>query len=386
MIALPLLLLLLAKTTTPTLYAPHDPTLYRQNYESSFSRDGAMCLQNGSNFVMSRGDGHGFQGIYALPESRPWSLSSSSYPATDVDNIQYPICQTMQDLLASAAGGRRVVLTNVTSIFYPHRCLYKWYSSNQVCQILSSVELIHIGDSMMRHAVQTIVAHAAGDYIRGCLPRHTANADMYKKCTCDGQLSENLLCRSSTHLLLDMPNSHSYGICALAEPFEIAQGLENERIKPMSWEVPKNFCKDSPRPRVILMHFGLWFYLDPDLGIKSLNHFLDAANAAHKGCKAQFELHLIFFAVHHEHPNAQLMWPKQAPDKIHQYNSKLAAEIATFRGRNESAMNVTFLNTSEVTRNGAFSDGVHLVFEPASIAVMYILNLVEKIAHVDVLW
>lgn len=65
-----------------------------------------------------------------------------------------PLCHTRSDLLAAVSGGGRV---GFDAPFIPRGCDMRWYTTEEVCEILSRFErVIVVGDSMMRHVVGAI--------------------------------------------------------------------------------------------------------------------------------------------------------------------------------------------------------------------------------------
>eukprot|EP01036_Dinobryon_divergens_P044877 gene44877-59898_t len=52
-----------------------------------------------------------------------------------------------------------------------------------------------IGNSFLRHQTQGLMMLLSDDWAHGALPGYGPQTDIYNKCKCDGQFSENLLCR-----------------------------------------------------------------------------------------------------------------------------------------------------------------------------------------------
>jgi hypothetical protein len=62
-----------------------------------------------------------------------------------------PLCKTRADFLAAFSGGGRV---GFDAPFMPRDCDMRWYTTEEVCEILARFEkVIVVGDSMMRHVV-----------------------------------------------------------------------------------------------------------------------------------------------------------------------------------------------------------------------------------------
>ena len=65
-----------------------------------------------------------------------------------------PLCRTRAELLAAVSGGGRI---GFDAPFVPRGCDMRWYTTEEVCEILGRFErVIVVGDSMMRHVVGAI--------------------------------------------------------------------------------------------------------------------------------------------------------------------------------------------------------------------------------------
>lgn len=67
-------------------------------------------------------------------------------------NLPYlTFCQNRNEFLQAFSGGGRI---GFDSPYFPQGCDMRWFSTEEVCQILSRYEkVIVVGDSMMRHVV-----------------------------------------------------------------------------------------------------------------------------------------------------------------------------------------------------------------------------------------
>jgi hypothetical protein len=62
-----------------------------------------------------------------------------------------PICTTRADMLEAISGGGRI---GFGAPFMPRGCDMRWFTTEEVCAIVSRFEkVIVVGDSMMRHVV-----------------------------------------------------------------------------------------------------------------------------------------------------------------------------------------------------------------------------------------
>ncbi len=123
-----------------------------------------------------------------------------------------PYCSTPEQLLTSVKDGIRTpfdqaIFASVSedtgfnpvqhlSFFTPHLCNFRWFTSDQLCRVLSSfASLQWEGDSLVRHTVQALLMLLTDDVQYGGFPRGSASAAMLQLCRCDGAFSEAKSCR-----------------------------------------------------------------------------------------------------------------------------------------------------------------------------------------------
>lgn len=62
-----------------------------------------------------------------------------------------PLCGTRQELLRAMSGGGRI---GFDSPFMPRGCDMRWFSTEEICEILSRFHaVVLVGDSLMRHVM-----------------------------------------------------------------------------------------------------------------------------------------------------------------------------------------------------------------------------------------
>ena len=65
-----------------------------------------------------------------------------------------PLCPDRQSMIEAMSGGGRI---GFDAPYMPRGCDMRWFSSEEVCEILSRFEkVIIVGDSMMRHVIGSI--------------------------------------------------------------------------------------------------------------------------------------------------------------------------------------------------------------------------------------
>jgi hypothetical protein len=113
------------------------------------------------------------------PSSSPSSSSSSSLALTPL----LPLCDSVSSLLLSLKYGERVSTSPSFDIsspefdsfislsaFQPYQCQYKWFRSDELCDLLSEFnEVILVGDSLTRHHMQAIFVLLSDDLKSGMI-------------------------------------------------------------------------------------------------------------------------------------------------------------------------------------------------------------------------
>lgn len=65
-----------------------------------------------------------------------------------------PLCGSREEMLEAMAGGGRI---GMDGRFMPRRCDMRWFSSEEVCEILGRFDrVLLVGDSMLRHVIGSI--------------------------------------------------------------------------------------------------------------------------------------------------------------------------------------------------------------------------------------
>ena len=86
-----------------------------------------------------------------------------------------PLCQTRQDMLTAMSSGGRI---GHDAPYMPRGCDMRWFSTEEVCEILGRFEkVIIVGDSMMRHVIGSINVLARKDLGYGAVTDWNFSAD-----------------------------------------------------------------------------------------------------------------------------------------------------------------------------------------------------------------
>ena len=104
-----------------------------------------------------------FQPPEALPHRQPDAIDTFvSYKYRNTCNISSldlhspfaPLCNDRKSLLTAMSGGGRI---GFDAPFMPRGCDMRWFTTEEICEILGRFEkVIILGDSMMRHVIGSI--------------------------------------------------------------------------------------------------------------------------------------------------------------------------------------------------------------------------------------
>lgn len=362
-----------------------------RNFRDMYERVSAECTREGVNVVLNRHDGMNL----AYPsELRPWSFSPNSYFARDF-TVGRPLqlCHSLPDLLESATKGGRVNL-NGSVVFRPHDCAYKWYSPTEACHQMSRFAgIFFVGDSILRQALMSLFMVFTGDFVRGgngqWLHRENQN-----KCLCDGQLAEALVCRKCDKLICsdtswgdNMTISSSLSLCPLSKPFRVTGEFVFVDILKRGYTLRAPLCYEDPRPRLLLLHFGLHMKLWENKGVEMLRRFVDTLVRDRTACAYEYVTHVVWFTEEPEMQEVYDRYPEQSEQTIADYNAAISAYIQSVSQPTSRVLpadiTLTFLNSTEIVRHGAYSDGMHPLTESHTIRSMYILNIMELLVSAD---
>lgn len=108
--------------------------------------------------------------------------------------------------------------------------------------------------------------------------------------------------------------------------------------------------------------------------IPFLRSFIDQVNLERLSCEFKYQLRYIWFTEEPEEIAVYKKYVHQSEQNIAAYNAALHDFFLSDRMKNESW---AFLNSTQITRDGAYSDGFHPLTESNIIRAMYILNIID---------
>ena len=356
-----------------TLFASPSESPIATSSVSLYSRYREVCEANGVNVVWNRGDG-GF--VDATPP-RNWTVNAATFAQS------LPGCPDSTALLRAVALGQRKPLEgydfaqdNLTgtptddssyiprlkltvewsrSYFAPHQCSPLWYTPDEICDVLHSYAyVLFLGDSMFRHVLQALFMLLTQDLQYGGIPRMSRQVGLYDFCRCDGQFSENALCRTyEQNNMFDLRDSRTYGVCTprLGSPFQLGYELRYGGFSlPSNWD--NAFCSADVRPRIIVVNGGVHYQYEIEkIKTTLLYPLFDRIQNATVTCAYFIPWRVIYLNSPAQSRVLDIKHPNQRRELVANFNQALIRELAT--------LNVTVLDVWNLTRNAATSDGFH---------------------------
>lgn len=174
-------------------------------FVSSLLRWETICANQSLNIVKARHDSW----YDDLHQHRPWSLHSKFFTdyLSHVHSSTLPLCDTPEQL--EEISRDYSLSNNICKVNLP----------DNICQIISKFESLEFaGDSLNRHFTQAFYMLLRNDYRFGGFP-NGADDKVFKGCSCDGQFSESLQCRTYDSTRFSFTDARSIGACGLVPEF-----------------------------------------------------------------------------------------------------------------------------------------------------------------------
>jgi hypothetical protein len=144
-----------------------------------------ICSIPQNNVVKQRGDSIN---INVRVDQFPWSLDHPSIHTFTGKNSTKLLCANLDDIRKT--------------LNYPvleHDCTVPWLSALSIATVLNKYSaVIFLGDSLTRQMTMALRMLLSGDLRFGGYPIQSLSSDVHRYCACDGQFSEDILCRQTT--------------------------------------------------------------------------------------------------------------------------------------------------------------------------------------------
>ncbi|KAL9101031.1 MAG: hypothetical protein Q9163_003673 [Psora crenata] len=137
-----------------------------------------------------------FQPPEALPHRYPDTIDTfSTYKYRNTCNISSldlhspfaPLCSDQKSLLKAMSGGGRI---GMDAPYMPRGCDMRWFSTEEICEILERFEkVVIIGDSMMRHVIGSMNVLVRKDLGYGAVTDWNFSPEERRDCFCNYQFN-----------------------------------------------------------------------------------------------------------------------------------------------------------------------------------------------------
>lgn len=316
-------------------------------------------------------------GIVDESSVRPWTLHQKTYAV--IEEAQ-PLCSDADELLASLQRGTRLntggnhsdLEMEEASLtwFSPNTCSFRWYSKEEVCQILGRFSHVHlVGDSLMRHVGQAFFMLLRDDYKYGALPIQLGNSEVYDNCRCDGQFSEHPLCRVRG---MSFTDQRQYGVCSSThvQPFALTYSGGSPTLESVA------ACSKDVRPSFMLVSGGGHHKSDATQTIQQLvEPTMSVVKEAMLACP-NVTFHVAWMGLGAQSRLLDDRYPHQRREVITIVNNDLAQYW-------QEQYNVKTFDVWNLTKNAPTSDGVHYLTDVNLVKALYVLNYMDQITTVS---
>ncbi|KIW37954.1 uncharacterized protein PV06_09932 [Exophiala oligosperma] len=186
------------------------------------------------------------------------------------------LCRDRDEFLQAFSGGGRI---GFDSPYIPRGCDMRWFSTEEVCQILSRYEkVVVVGDSMMRHVVGAMNVLLRQDLGYGAVTDWNFNEDELRDCFCNHQMDVKSCSVqgifSTSSVLEHDPSSLA---CPTTQPVDLV--IEMMLKFPLDSEELARFRsllspKKPRKPYAFIFGHGLWNDLDLQASMQWLDGIL----------------------------------------------------------------------------------------------------------------
>ncbi|KIV88367.1 hypothetical protein PV10_08058 [Exophiala mesophila] len=313
--------------------------------------------------------------------------SNCQISSLDLHSAFSPLCPTRHDFLRAFSGGGRIGFDRP---FIPLDCDMRWFTTDEICDILSRFEkIIVVGDSMMRHVVGALNVLLRKDLGYGAVTNWNFDDQELRDCFCNHQMDVKSCSVqgifSTESVLQNDPDSFA---CWNPEPNKsspVNLVIEMMLRFPLDPNEVSRFqdllsAKKPKRPYAFVFGHGLWNDLDIQATVNWLDGILESASQ-----KAPY-----LDRRHHQRPSSAVLWPKlfippnaagiKKPDQwlVSQGDKALMVFEESVRFEAEKR-GVETMGTWNMSIQATKYDGVHLDLKGNLVKAMGVVNWLNLI-------
>ncbi|KAL8763807.1 MAG: hypothetical protein Q9194_007255 [Teloschistes cf. exilis] len=228
-----------------------------------------------------------FQPPEALPHRYPDMIDTfASYKYRNTCNISSldlhspfaPLCPDRASMLTAMASGGRI---GHDAPYMPRGCDMRWFSTEEICEILSRFEkVIILGDSMMRHVVGSINVLIRKDLGYGAVTDWNFSPEERQDCFCNYQFNVKSCSVQGIFKTSDVAKNDPESLACPADKIDviieqmIRFPIPNDELDRLRGLLPS---KKPARPYAFIYGHGLWNNLDLQATLDWLDTLLDTS-------------------------------------------------------------------------------------------------------------
>ncbi|KAI4104340.1 MAG: hypothetical protein L6R37_003337 [Teloschistes peruensis] len=237
-----------------------------------------------------------FQPPEALPHRYPDMVDTfASYKYRNTCNISSldlhspfaPLCPDRESMLTAMASGGRI---GHDAPYMPRGCDMRWFSTEEICEILSRFEkVIILGDSMMRHVVGSINVLIRKDLGYGAVTDWNFSPEERQDCFCNYQFNVKSCSVQGIFKTSDVAKNDPESLACPADKIDVIRAaidhlvqveqmirfpIPNDELDRLRGLLPS---KKPARPYAFIYGHGLWNNLDLQATLDWLDTLLDTS-------------------------------------------------------------------------------------------------------------
>ncbi|KAL8930540.1 MAG: hypothetical protein Q9208_000724 [Pyrenodesmia sp. 3 TL-2023] len=228
-----------------------------------------------------------FQPPEALPHRYPDMVDTfASYKYRNTCNLSSldlhspfaPLCSKRQSMITAMSSGGRI---GHDAPYMPRGCDMRWFSTEEICEILGRFEkVIILGDSMMRHVVGSINVLIRKDLGYGAVTDWNFSPEERQDCFCNYQFNVKACSVQGIFKTADVVKNDPESLACPANTIDVIIEMmirfpipsdELDRLRAL---LP---AKKPHRPYAFILGHGLWNDLDLQATLDWLDTLLDVS-------------------------------------------------------------------------------------------------------------
>lgn len=330
-----------------------------------YEEDLAYCQKN--NIVLDRKDfptGH--------KEERPFSITNFTFA-----NFHDVNCPSLEEaLLAIKHGTRRWVNSShetlpplereeYPSYFVPDGCDIPFLSPHHMCQTLNKYSHIIIhGDSLTRHMRKGLLIVLRRDLVLGgILSKNKYGERNPYNCRCDGQFSEEMMCRQNNDIFFNNFTPRDLGVCSHLPEFN------QFRLMNPNWDLID--CSDpNYKGAIYMIQGGAHFETN---ATKTLIELIDPIfnHPTFRTCLELGKLRVVWVSYGSQSRQLDTQYPLQTRENAFIFNQEMEIELK------KRLEDIVIIDWWRLTAEAQTSDGLHSLTDINVMKANHLINILS---------